>query len=280
MNDALAALLRNMPTLPAGHVWLAGAGPGDPGLLTLHALSALAQADVVVHDALVDGRILALARPDAEMVFAGKRGGRPSVDQADIAATLVTLARAGRKVLRLKGGDPYVFGRGGEEALALAEAGIPFRTIPGITAGIGGLAAALIPATQRGVNQAFVLATGHGAEHPDATEGEIAGALDWAALARLGQPLVLYMAVTHVAAIAHALLAGGMAPQTPAAVVSSATTPDQRVVVATLATLPDDLARERLATPAIVVIGEIVAMRARLLALLPDLEREGFWLAG
>ena len=269
MNGATDALLRSMPDLPAGHVWLAGAGPGDPGLLTLHALSALGQADVVVHDALVDRRILALARPGAELVFAGKRGGRPSVDQADIAATLVALARAGRKVLRLKGGDPYVFGRGGEEALALAEAKIPFRVIPGITAGIGGLAAALIPATLRGVNQAVVFATGHGAEDGE----EAAGAVDWAALARLGQPIVLYMAVTHIAAIVRALLAGGMAAQMPAAVVASATTPEQRVLVSTLSALPDDLAREKLGTPAIVVVGEIVAMRARLLALLPALAR-------
>ena len=274
MNDAIETLLRDMPVLPAGHVWLAGAGPGDPGLLTLHALSALAQADAVVHDALVDRRILDLARPDAQKKFAGKRGGRPSTDQADIAATLVKLARAGKKVLRLKGGDPYVFGRGGEEALALAQAKIPFRVIPGITAGIGGLAAALIPATLRGVNQAFVLATGHGAE-----DGEVAGGLDWAALARLGQPIVLYMAVTHIAAIVRQLLAGGMDPATPAAVVSSATTPEQCVLVGTLAALPADLAREAAPTPAIVVVGEIVKMRARLLALLPELEREALWRA-
>jgi len=274
MNAALDAILQKLPELPAGHVWLAGAGPGDPGLLTLHALSALAQADVVVHDALVDRRILALARPGAELRFAGKRGGRPSADQADIAATLVALARAGRRVLRLKGGDPYIFGRGGEEALALAEAGIAFRVIPGITAGIGGLAAALIPATQRGVNQAVVLATGHGADH-----GDVAGSVDWAALAQLGQPIVVYMALTHIAAITHLLLAGGMAADTRAAVVSQATTPTQRVLVGTLGSLPADLARERLATPAILVVGEIVAMRARLLALLPDLEREVPWRA-
>jgi uroporphyrin-III C-methyltransferase len=274
MNEAIDSLLRRMPRLPAGHVWLAGAGPGDPGLLTLHALAALGQADVVVHDALVDRRILALANPQAERVFAGKRGGRPSVEQADIAATLVSLARAGRRVLRLKGGDPYVFGRGGEEALALAEAGIPFRVIPGITAGIGGLAAALIPATLRGVNQAFVLATGHGAETGST------GGVDWAALARLGQPIVIYMAVTHIGAIVRALLAGGMDGATPAAAVASATTPGQRVLVSTLAALPDDLAREQLAPPAIVVVGQIVAMRARLLALLPGLEREAPWHPG
>jgi uroporphyrin-III C-methyltransferase len=229
----------------------------------------------VVHDALVDPRILALARDGADRIFAGKRGGRPSVGQADIAATLVALARAGKRVLRLKGGDPYVFGRGGEEALALAEAGISFRVIPGITAGIGGLAAALIPATQRGVNQAVVFATGHGAE-----DGDVAGSVDWAALAKLGQPIVIYMALTHVGAIVRALLEGGMAPATLAAIVSQATTPAQRVLVSTLAALPADLAREKPATPALVVVGEIVAMRGRLLGLLPALADGGPWHAG
>jgi uroporphyrin-III C-methyltransferase len=273
-DTALQSLLRQMPELPAGHVWLAGAGPGDPGLLTLHTLSALAQADAVVHDALVDGRILALARPGAELVFAGKRGGRPSVGQADITATLIAFARAGRRVLRLKGGDPYVFGRGAEEALTLAEHGIPFRVIPGITAGIGGLAAALIPATLRGVNQAFVLATGHGAE-----DGEVAGGIDWVALARLGQPIIFYMALTHIAAIVRLLLEAGMAADTPAAVVACATTPAQRVLVSTLATLPEDFAAAELGTPAILVVGHIVAMRARLLALLPELAEAAPWRA-
>lgn len=265
MNDDLLA---GFPELPAGHVWLAGAGPGDPGLLTLHALAALRQAEVVVHDALVDRRVLDLARPGAELVFAGKRGGRPSVGQADIVATLIGLARAGKRVLRLKGGDPYVFGRGGEEALALAEAGIPFRVIPGVTAGIGGLAAALIPATQRGINQAVLFATGHGAE--DGAEHG-AGAVDWHAVARLGQPVVIYMAVTQIATISRLLQEGGLAADTPAAAVACATTPGQRVLVSTLAALPDDLAREKLPTPALVVVGGIVTMRARLLALLPEL---------
>jgi uroporphyrin-III C-methyltransferase len=262
------ALLGQLPKLLPGHVWLAGAGPGDPGLLTLHALSGLTQADAIVHDALVDPRILSLGRADTERIFAGKRGGKPSVHQADIAATLVTLARAGRRVLRLKGGDPFVFGRGGEEALTLAEHGIPFRVVPGITAGIAGLAAALIPATMRGINQAVVLATGHGAED---SGGGVDRGVDWAALARLGQPIVLYMAVTHVAAIVRALLAGGLAAETPAAVIASATTPQQRVLVSTLAALPADLARDGLSTPAIMVVGHIVSVRARLLALLPEL---------
>src|SRR6202051_2978356 len=138
-GSARAAPRAGMPVLPAGHVWLAGAGPGDPGLLTLYALSGLAHADVIVHDALVDKRVLALAGPQARLEFAGKRGGKPSATQADISRRLVELAKAGRRVLRLKGGDPCVFGRGAEEAMALVTAGVPFRIVPGITAGIGGL---------------------------------------------------------------------------------------------------------------------------------------------
>src|SRR5712691_11378876 len=134
--NALVALRGSVPLLAAGHVWLAGAGPGDPGLLTLDALAGLSQADVVVHDALVDKRILELASPQAQLEFAGKRGGKPSAVQADISQRLIELARAGRRVLRLKGGDPFVFCRGGEEALALAAAGVPLRVIPGVTAGL------------------------------------------------------------------------------------------------------------------------------------------------
>src|ERR1700756_3970722 len=177
-GDALAAPRTGMPVFAPGHVWLAGAGPGDPGLLTLDALAGLTQADVVVHDALVDKRVLALARSDAKLEFAGKRGGKPSPTQADISKRLIALAREGRRVLRLKGGDPNVFGRGGEEALALAGAGIPFRVTPGVTAGLAALASASIPATMRHINQALIFATGQGAadEH----------GLDWAALARTG----------------------------------------------------------------------------------------------
>src|SRR5216683_8246196 len=159
--DALVARRGDVPVLAPGHVWLAGAGPGDPGLLTLDALAGLSQAEVVVHDALVDKRVLALAGPQARLEFAGKRGGKPSATQADISKRLIELAKAGERVLRLKGGDPCVFGRGGEEALALAAAGVPFRVIPGVTAGLSGLASACIPATMRGVNQAIILATGH-----------------------------------------------------------------------------------------------------------------------
>jgi len=244
-----------------GHVWLAGAGPGDPGLLTLHALRALGQADTIVHDALVGRPILALARPGAERIFAGKRGGKPSLVQEDITARLVELALQGRRVLRLKGGDPFVFGRGGEEVLALAAHGIPFRIIPGVTSGLAALTAALIPATLRGANQAVVLATGHGAD------GAPAETVDWAALARLGQPLVLYMAVTQMPAIARNLIGSGMSAGMPAAAIASATTPKQRVLVSTLGRIAEEIAGAGLPTPAIIVIGEIVAVRERLLAL-------------
>jgi uroporphyrin-III C-methyltransferase len=268
-GPALDALLRRMPTLHPGQVWIAGAGPGDPALLTLYVLAGLAQAEVVVHDALVDARVLELARPDARRVFAGKRGGRPSAHQADISAQLIRLAGNGARVLRLKGGDPCVFGRGAEEILALAEHSIPFRVIPGITAGLAGLTMALVPATVRGLNRAIVLATGHGAADDEGPDS-----LDWAALARLGQPIVLYMAIARVPTIARALLAGGLGADTAAAVIGSATLPGQRVLVSTLGELTADLTRHGIEAPAIVVIGEIVRMRAQLLALLPQLAEE------
>lgn len=248
------------PVLAAGQVWLAGAGPGDPGLLTLDALAGLAQASVVVHDALVDPRVLSFAGPQARLEFAGKRGGKPSAVQADITQRLIALARAGERVLRLKGGDPFVFGRGGEEATALAEAGIPFRVIPGITAGLAALASAAIPATLRGVNRAVIFATGHGEQEE----------FDWAPLARTGQPLILYMAMNHLGEIAEALVREGCAPALPVAVIASATLPEQRVLVSTLASVAEDVGKAALEPPAIVVIGEIVSARDRLRAMAID----------
>jgi uroporphyrin-III C-methyltransferase len=252
--EAVAALLAQTPRMMPGEVWLAGAGPGDPGLLTLEVLSALGQAEVIVHDALIEPEVLALARPGAEMVFLGKRGGRPSPRQPEITARLVAEARAGRRVLRLKGGDPFVFGRGGEEAVALAEAGVPFRVLPGLTAGLVAMTAAGIPATMRETNQAIILATGHGADR--------LGAPDWAALARTGQPILLYMATRTLPEIVAALRAGGMDPATPAAVVVGATTPDQSVIVTRVEALP----ALDIPSPAIIGIGAIVALRERLLA--------------
>ncbi len=269
LTEALRQLLAGFPALEPGHVWLAGAGPGDPGHLTLHALAGLLQADVIVHDALVDPRILALAPPQAEHVFAGKRGGKPSAIQSDITARLVTLARAQRRVIRLKGGDPFVFGRGGEEVLTLAREGVPFRVIPGITAGLAGLAAASIPATLRGVNHAVIFATGHGAEDQDAP--------DWAALGRLNQPIVLYMAMHNLGAIAAALMQGGLAAATPTAVIASATTPEERILITTLGEAPDAVERAEIAPPAIVAIGGIVAMREQLLSLMPQIEENVRW---
>jgi uroporphyrin-III C-methyltransferase len=255
-QDALAALRGAFPILEPGHVWLAGAGPGDPGLLTLDALAGLAQADVVVHDALVDKRVLALARSGAKLEFAGKRGGKPSPTQADISKRLIALARERRRVLRLKGGDPNVFGRGGEEALALTGAGIPFRVIPGVTAGLAALAAASIPATMRHINQALIFATGQGAadEH----------GLDWAALARTGQPIVIYMAMHNLAQIVAALKGGGMAGDTPAAVIAAATTAHERVLVSRLDRVVAEAQAAGLEPPAIVVVGNIVRMRERI----------------
>ena len=245
----------NPPTLQPGHVWLAGAGPGDPGLLTLDALAGLAQADVVVHDALVGERVLALANAAAVLEYAGKRGGRPSAQQADISRRLVELAREHKRVLRLKGGDPMMFGRGGEEALVLAEAGIPYRIIPGVTAGIAGLSSASIPATMRGVNLAITFATGHDAD------------FDWAALAKVGQPIVIYMAMRNIGRIADALTQGGLAADTPAAIVLAATTPEQQVFISDLTGIGGVAAKLGVAQPGLIVIGGIVKVREQLLSL-------------
>ncbi len=214
--------LLGLPEFDTGSVWLVGAGPGDPGLLSALALHALAHADLVVYDALVDRRILRLARPGGALEDAGKRGGRPSPSQPDISARLIRLAQAGNRVLRLKGGDPCVFGRGGEEALALAAAGVPFRIVPGITAGIGGLAYAGIPVTHRETNSAVTFLTGHD------SEGEVPGALDWDAIARGAPVLVLYMASRSLPNIVTRLLAGGRRPDEPVAIISKATTPRQQ----------------------------------------------------
>ena len=256
--DAIAALGSEIAVLAPGHVWLAGAGPGDPGLLTLHALAGLKQADVVVHDALVDKRILALKAAHTRLEFAGKRGGKPSASQADISKRLIELAQGGERVLRLKGGDPSVFGRGGEEALALAAAGVPFRVIPGVTAGLAALAAASIPATMRDINRALILAAGHGADEDE---------FDWGPLARTAQPLVLYMVMHNLERVANALIRGGRDAKTPTAVIAGATTPAERILISTLAEVAETVHEQRFEPPAIVVVGDIVNVRARLRAL-------------
>ena len=247
-----------MPELEPGWVWLTGAGPGDPGLLTLHALNGLRQADVIVHDALVDDRTLTLAGSDCEIIYAGKRGGKPSPRQPDISARLVKLARGGKKVLRLKGGDPFIFGRGGEEALALVAAGIPFRVIPGISAGIGGLAHAGIPLTHRETNSAVTFVTGHGAS------GDLPDGIDWPALATGSPVLVIYMAIKHLGTIRRRLMEGGRFADEPVAVVSRASQPGERVLETTLGMCVEDVAAQKIEPPAIVVIGEVVRLRAGL----------------
>ena len=247
-----------LPEFAAGSVWLVGAGPGDPGLLSLLGLHALERADVVVYDALVDPRILRLARQGAALDYAGTRGGKPSPQQPDISARLVALARAGKRVLRLKGGDPFVFGRGGEEALALVAAGIPFRIVPGVTAGIGGLAYAGIPVTHRATNSAVAFITGH------ASDGTVPDGVDWEALAKGAPVLVIYMALKHLEPIARRLLAAGRAPDEPLAIVSKATTSDQRVIATTLGEAAAAAASSGIEPPAIVVVGEVVRLRQSL----------------
>ena len=242
------------PTLDPGWVWLCGAGPGDPGLLTLHGLNALMQAEIVVYDALVETAILEWA-PDAEHIFAGKRGGKPSPKQRDISLYLIELARAGHRVLRLKGGDPFVFGRGGEEAQTLVQHGIPIRIIPGISAGIGGLAYAGIPLTHRDVNQSVTFVTGHD------QSGEAPTSLDWASISKGSQVIVIYMGMKHIARIANELLRAGRSPAEQVAVVTAATTANQRVLETTLENVTADIAAAELAPPAIICIGGSVSMR-------------------
>lgn len=247
-----------LPAFEPGWVWLAGTGPGDPALLTVAAWHALRSAEAVLYDALVDPAILALAPAGAELIHAGKRGGQPSCKQVDISRRMVALARKGMRVLRLKGGDPFVFGRGAEEALALVQAGIPFRVIPGISAGIGGLSHAGIPLTHRHVNSAVTFVTGHGAT------GQVPDGLDWAAIARGSPAIVLYMALSHLGEIAARLMAAGRSGDEPVAVVARATTPAERVLETTLARAAQAVQDAGIEPPALVVIGEVVRLRAGL----------------
>ncbi|GKY87901.1 uroporphyrin-III C-methyltransferase [Sinisalibacter aestuarii] len=240
-----------------GWVWLTGAGPGDPGLLTLHALNALRQAEVIVHDALVAPAILDWANPAATRIDMGKRGGTASPSQRDISLELVELARAGKRVLRLKGGDPFVFGRGGEEAQTLAQHGVPFRIVPGISAGIGGLAYAGIPVTHRDINASLTFVTGHD------PKGR-APALDWQAIARGSGVIVIYMGMRNLGEIAGKLIAAGRGGDTPVAIVQSASTPEQRVLETTLARAAAEAEAANIGAPAIVCIGEAALMRQAL----------------
>jgi len=249
---------RDWPEMLPGWVWLCGAGPGDPGLITLHALNALRQADVIVYDALVQDVILGWAKDGAEIIYAGKRGGKPSARQKDISLRLVDLAKQGKRVLRLKGGDPFVFGRGGEEGQTLVQNGIPIRIIPGISAGIGGLAYAGVPVTHRDVNQSVTFVTGHD------QSGEAPSSLDWAAIAKGSQVIVIYMGMKHIGRISAALMEAGRAADEPVAVVANATTPGQQVLETTLGACTRDVEAANFEPPAIICVGRAALLRQAL----------------
>jgi uroporphyrinogen III methyltransferase/synthase len=240
-----------------GTVYLVGAGPGDPGLLTLRAAELLARADVLVYDALVSPAIVERAAR-AERVYVGKRGGEHTRTQDEINRLLVELAGRHRTVVRLKGGDPFVFGRGGEEALVLRAAAVPFEVVPGITSGVAGPAYAGIPVTHRGVAASVALVTGHEDPTKDDTD------LDWAHLARGVGTLVFYMGVGKMADNFARLMEGGRSPDTPAAAVEWGTYPRQRTVSGTLATLPARVREAGIGAPSVVVVGEVVALRDQL----------------
>jgi uroporphyrin-III C-methyltransferase len=244
------------PAFEPGWVWLVGAGPGAPGLMSLLCYHALQSSDVVVYDALVNSSILNWVRPGTELEYAGKRGGKPSAQQRDISLRLIELARAGKRVLRLKGGDPLMFGRGGEECQHLVKAQIPFRIVPGITAGIGGLAYAGLPSTHRDTNHSVIFLTGHDAS------GKMPANVNWQAIATASPVIVMYMAVKHLAEIADALMAGGRDGHDPVTIISNATLPQQSVAQTSLREVKTFLAANELATPAIVVLGQVAEWRS------------------
>ncbi len=241
---------------PKGRVFLVGAGPGDPDLLTLRAARLLAKADVVVHDHLVGDGVLALIGAGAQRIYAGKERANHSMVQSDINALLVRLAQSGRQVVRLKGGDPFVFGRGGEELQALAAAGVPFEVVPGITAACGVAAYAGIPLTHRDLAQSCVFVTGH--------LKDSSFDLDWPMLARARQTVVIYMGLTGLATICGKLIEHGLAADWPAAVVAQGSLASQRVVCATLATLAGEVERAGLCSPCLTIVGEVVRLRGEL----------------
>lgn len=242
-----------------GEAWLVGAGPGDPELLTIRGLYLLQHADVVLHDRLVAPALLAYARRDAELISVGKTGGGPSTPQSAINTLLVERVRRGQRVCRLKGGDPYVFGRGGEEALALAEAGLRFQVVPGITAASGCGAYAGIPLTHRDTASAVTFVSAHLAAGEKASVEP-----DWQGLATLGQTLVVYMSGRRLAEVSGALLRHGRPAATPAAVVTSGTTDAQRCVTSTLANIAAHATADGISSPSILYVGDVVALRSRL----------------
>lgn len=243
-------------TAQRGTVYLVGAGPGDPELLTLKAARLIQQADVVVYDALVSPEIMALIAPDAEQIYAGKERGNHSLPQEDINHLLVRLAKEGKSVLRLKGGDPYTFGRGGEEVETLFEHQVPFEVVPGVTAAAGVAAYAGIPLTHRNHAQACVFVTGH------LKDGSMN--LDWPGLARKRQTVVIYMGLHGLSELCTKLIEHGLPANWPAAIVQQGTTPNQRSVTGTLATLPALAEAAQLKAPTLIIVGEVVTLREKL----------------
>ena len=250
--------ISGLPVFLPGWVWLAGAGPGDPGLLTLHAVNAMQQADVIIHDALVSEDILSIAGANTEIFYAGKRGGKPSMKQADITDSLVHHAKKGKKVLRLQGGDPFVFGRGGEEVERLVEEEISFRLIPGVTSGIAGPEYAGIPVTHRDVNHAVSFVTGHLA---GSGKTEL---LDWESISKATPVIVVYMAMKKIDIIAEKLMQAGRSPEEPVAIITQATTPQQQVLTSTLRSAASDAKAARLEPPSIIVFGAVASFADRL----------------
>jgi uroporphyrin-III C-methyltransferase len=237
------------PIFEPGWVWLVGAGPGAPGLMSLLCYHAMQNCDVVVYDALVNPDILRWVKPGVVLEYAGKRGGKPSPVQQDISLRLIELASSGKRVLRLKGGDPFMFGRGGEESQALAKAKIPFRIVPGITAGVGGLAYAGIPSTHRDTNHSVIFLTGHDAS------GKMPANVNWQAVAKASPIIIMYMAVKHLGEIAQALIEGGRDAGDPVTIISNASLPQQLVTSTTLKQAGAFVAEKNPPTPAIVVVG-------------------------
>ena len=252
----MSANAANARAMRAGTVYLVGAGPGDPELLTLRAARLLAEAEVIVHDHLVSAPILALGRSEAQRIYAGKQRGKHTLNQTELNQLLVRLAREGKRVVRLKGGDPFIFGRGGEEVESLAAAGIAFEVVPGITAACGIAAYAGIPLTHRDYANSCLFVAGH------LKDGSVD--LDWDSLARPGRTLVVYMGLLGLPTLCRELAAHGLSATTPAAIVQHGTTPSQRTVVGTLATLPQLALAAQLAPPTLKIIGEVVRLQAHL----------------
>ena len=239
--------------VPLGKVYLVGAGPGDPELLTLKAKRLLGEACVIVHDHLVSPEILSWVNPQAEMIFVGKKGGCFGTPQAEIDALLVRLGRESKLVVRLKGGDPFIFGRGGEEAEALARAGVPFEIVPGVTSALAAAAYAGIPLTHRAHSSGVILLTGH--EDPSKPDGTV----PWEQVARTGMTLCIYMGVKNLQRITARLQAGGLPPSTPAAIIQSATTGEHRQYVASLGTLHAVAQEHQVSAPALIIVGQVVS---------------------